>query len=96
MSERKPTRFEMRLSPDLADRIDAWRRTEDDLPPRAEAARRAIESGLAARDRDEAVRRKFAEFDRFCVSVIESPSPKDRGAELIARLEELREFFQRK
>ena len=46
--ERKPTRFELRLPPELADQIDAWRRSQPDLPPRAEAARRLIEVGLKA------------------------------------------------
>jgi hypothetical protein len=44
--DRKPTRFEIRLPPDLGDQIDSWRRNEADLPPRAEAARRLIERGL--------------------------------------------------
>jgi predicted DNA-binding protein len=44
--ERKPSRFELRLPPDLEDRIDNWRRHEPDLPPRAEAARRLIVAGL--------------------------------------------------
>ena len=30
--------------------IDAWRRDESDIPPRAEEARRLIELGLAAAD----------------------------------------------
>jgi len=46
--ERKPTRFELRLPPELADQIDAWRRDVPVIPPRAEAARRLIELGLAA------------------------------------------------
>jgi len=46
--ERKPTRFELRLPPDLGDEIDAWRRQQPDLPARAEAARRLIELGLRA------------------------------------------------
>jgi hypothetical protein len=46
--ERKPTRFELRLPPELSDEIDGWRRTQHDLPPRAEAARRLIELGLKA------------------------------------------------
>lgn len=46
--ERKPTRFEIRLPPELADGIDAWRRQQPDLPARAEAARRLIEVGLNA------------------------------------------------
>jgi len=44
--DRKPTRFELRLSPDLSDEIDEWRRKQQDLPPRAEAARRLIVRGL--------------------------------------------------
>ena len=46
MKERKPSRFEIRLPPELEDRIDEWRRSQPDLPPRAEAARRLIEAGL--------------------------------------------------
>ncbi len=46
--ERKPTRFELRLPPELGDEIDEWRRRQPDLPPRAEAARRLIERGLQA------------------------------------------------
>lgn len=48
MPERKPTRFEIRLPPELGDAIDDWRRQQPDLPSRAEAARRLIELGLAA------------------------------------------------
>jgi hypothetical protein len=48
METRKPTRFELRLPPDLGDRIDLWRRDEPGLPNRAEAARRLIELGLEA------------------------------------------------
>lgn len=46
--KRKSTRFELRLPPDLGDRIDEWRRMQDDLPTRAEAARRLIKVGLNA------------------------------------------------
>jgi hypothetical protein len=45
--ERAPIRFEIRLPATLADSIDAWRRWQPDLPPRAEAARRLIELGLS-------------------------------------------------
>jgi hypothetical protein len=44
--ERKPIRFELRLSPELADEIDWLRRQLPDLPARAEAARKLIEVGL--------------------------------------------------
>jgi hypothetical protein len=47
MESRKPSRFELRLPPELGDEIDRWRREQLDLPPRAEAARRLIELGLA-------------------------------------------------
>jgi hypothetical protein len=40
----------MRLPPALAERIDRWRRSQPDLPNRAEAARRLIEIGLAAEE----------------------------------------------
>jgi hypothetical protein len=46
--QRKPSRFEFRLSPELGDRIDNWRRQEKDIPVRAEAARRLIEAALDA------------------------------------------------
>lgn len=39
-------RFEMRLSKGLIAHVDAWRRQQPDLPPRAEAIRRLIELGL--------------------------------------------------
>lgn len=44
--ERKPTRFELRLPPEMGDEIDEWRRQQADLPSRAEAARRLILLGL--------------------------------------------------
>lgn len=48
LMERKTTRFELRLPPEMGDEIDAWRRQQDDLPSRAEAARRLIQLGLEA------------------------------------------------
>ena len=51
MSRAQPTlteRFEMRLSKDDIAQVDAWRRTQEDLPSRAEAIRRLIEIGLKA------------------------------------------------
>jgi hypothetical protein len=54
--KRKPTRFELRLPPELGDEIDDWRRKESDIPPRAEAARRLIEIGLATVKQREADR----------------------------------------
>jgi hypothetical protein len=39
----------VRLQPELADRIDAWRRQQADLPTRPEAIRRLVELALAPR-----------------------------------------------
>jgi len=44
----------VRLQPDLARRIDAWRRDQHDLPGRPEAIRRLAEAGLAAKPRKRA------------------------------------------
>lgn len=46
--DRRPTRFEIRLPPELADKIDNWRKEQERLPNRAEAARKLIEAGLQA------------------------------------------------
>lgn len=45
----KTERFEMRLDEETILRIDEWREEESDKPSRAEAIRRLVESGLAAR-----------------------------------------------
>jgi hypothetical protein len=39
----------VRIQPDLARQIDTWRRSQDDLPGRAEAIRRLVELGLKAK-----------------------------------------------
>lgn len=44
----KSERFEMRVSEELLDRVDEWRRQQADLPSRAEAMRRLIEESLKA------------------------------------------------
>jgi len=44
----KSERFELRLEQDTLDRVDAWRREQGDLPSRAEAIRRLVETGLNA------------------------------------------------
>jgi hypothetical protein len=36
----------VRIQPDLAKRLDDWRRGQDDLPNRPEAIRRLVELGL--------------------------------------------------
>jgi metal-responsive CopG/Arc/MetJ family transcriptional regulator len=45
----KTERFEMRLETTMIERVDAWRRKQEDLPSRAEAFRRLIEMGLSAK-----------------------------------------------
>jgi hypothetical protein len=42
----KTERFEMRFEPTTLDRVDAWRAKQFDMPSRADAIRRLIETGL--------------------------------------------------
>lgn len=44
----KTERFEMRFDPSTLERVDNWRSRQADLPSRAEAVRRLMETGLAA------------------------------------------------
>ena len=46
----KSERFEVRLDEDILARIDGWRGEQADLPTRAEAMRRLVESGLMKSD----------------------------------------------
>jgi hypothetical protein len=43
--------FRMRVSMDFLKTLDDWRRQEEDLPSRSEAARRLIEAGIKAERR---------------------------------------------
>ncbi len=43
----KTERFEMRLSQEVFDQVDEWRKDQDDNPSRAEAVRRLIENSLS-------------------------------------------------
>jgi uncharacterized protein YfbU (UPF0304 family) len=47
----KSERFEMRLDEETLTRVDNWRSEQDDLPSRAEAIRRLVDSGLARESR---------------------------------------------
>ena len=49
--EQKSERFEMRLEPATLRRVDDWRAAQPDLPSRAEAIRRLINSGLSKDER---------------------------------------------
>jgi hypothetical protein len=49
--------FQMRVRKSFMDKIDQWRRQQDDLPPQAEAIRRLVEKGLEA-DRAESKKRR--------------------------------------
>jgi hypothetical protein len=40
--------LQMRVSPEFLAKLDAWRRSQNDLPGRSEAVRRLVEKGLAA------------------------------------------------
>ncbi|MFT3688786.1 hypothetical protein [Paenirhodobacter sp.] len=42
------------IAPSQVRAIDAWRRTQDDLPSRSEAIRRLVDLGLSASAADEA------------------------------------------
>ncbi|MEQ9131111.1 MAG: hypothetical protein RJQ08_13615 [Salinisphaeraceae bacterium] len=53
----KSERFEMRISSDLVAHIDAWRRIQDDIPSRSEAARRLIVIGLGKEGDSRSTRR---------------------------------------
>jgi hypothetical protein len=49
--------FQMRVRKSFMDKIDNWRRHQDDIPPQAEAIRRLVEKGLEA-DRAEARKKR--------------------------------------
>jgi hypothetical protein len=49
--------FQMRVRKSFMDKIDNWRRQQEDLPPQAEAIRRLVQKGLEA-DRAEPKKRR--------------------------------------
>lgn len=51
--QRYPFHFLMRVDQGFLDEIDAWRRAQPDLPPRAEAIRRLVRVALHSRAIDE-------------------------------------------
>jgi uncharacterized protein YfbU (UPF0304 family) len=63
----KTERFEMRLSEDILTRIDHWRSQEGDVPARAEAIRRLVETGLA-RSLPEAI--TFRPADKLIIAML--------------------------
>lgn len=48
MKAEKSGRFEMVTPPGWMERVDEWRRVQPDIPARAEAIRRLVETGLSA------------------------------------------------
>lgn len=46
MTREKTHPFQMRVSPSWLEIIDNWRRTQPDIPSRAEAIRRLVEKAL--------------------------------------------------
>jgi uncharacterized protein YfbU (UPF0304 family) len=63
----KTERFEMRLDEDILTRIDHWRSQQGDLPARAEAMRRLVETGLA-RSSPEVI--TFRPADRLLIAML--------------------------
>ena len=63
----KTERFEMRLGEDILARIDHWRSQQGDLPARAEAMRRLVETGLA-RSLPEAI--TFRSSDKLIIAML--------------------------
>lgn len=52
MASEKSQPFQMRVSPDWLTKLDDWRRTQPDLPARAEAIRRLVEVGLRTSEQE--------------------------------------------
>ena len=63
----KTERFEMRLDEDILTRIDHWRSQQSDVPARAEAMRRLVETGLA-RSLPEAI--TFRPTDKLIIAML--------------------------
>lgn len=67
MQQLKTERFEMRLDEDILTRIDHWRSQQGDVPARAEAMRRLVETGLS-RSLPEAI--TFRPTDRLIIALL--------------------------
>ena len=63
----KTERFEMRLDEDILTRIDHWRSQQGDVPARAEAMRRLVETGLE-RSLPEAI--TFRSADKLIIAML--------------------------
>lgn len=63
----KTERFEMRLDENILNRIDQWRSQQGDVPARAEAMRRLVETGLA-RSLPEAI--TFRPADKLIIAML--------------------------
>ena len=63
----KTERFEMRLDSRTLERVDAWRARQADLPSRAEAVRRLMESGLSEM---ESKPLKFSDGEKLITSML--------------------------
>jgi hypothetical protein len=46
MADEKTRPFQMRVAPEWLSMIDEWRRSQPDIPSRAEAIRRLVDMGL--------------------------------------------------
>jgi len=55
----------VRLQPDMAQRLDDWRRMQDDLPGRPESIRRLLEIALKATPKARPIERALARAAEF-------------------------------
>jgi uncharacterized protein YfbU (UPF0304 family) len=71
-SPTKSERFEMRLDQATLDQIDQWRTQQDELPSRAEAIRRLLETGLTSKaDRGP----HFSDGERLIIAMLADMHP---------------------
>lgn len=69
----KTFRMELRLSPDMVERLDEWRRHQPDIPTRSEAVRRLVERGFAQGAMLRVVSRAFATMEDLATTGRLSP-----------------------
>jgi uncharacterized protein YfbU (UPF0304 family) len=69
MTPAKTERFELRLDEETLERVDDWRRGQEDLPSRSEAVRRLVDRGLTrSRSSGEAIR--FSDGEKLIISML--------------------------
>ena len=78
----KSERFELRLDPEILERIDNWRSERADLPSRSESVRRLIEAGLGHPEDEQLF--EIARFNVLVAAKTEGPSEALSGAYVYA------------